>query len=156
MMQLTMKEAIVDAETNVVIKESQIPDPSADQVLIRVEVFGTNPKDWKVPAWTNTPHNSGDDVAGVVESVGTNVVEFKKGDRVAGLHVPRTGGGAFGEYALVPSNVTFHIPPTTTYEEVSTSYITSGYIRSHSITHSGRQQLSLWPLSRLHSHCSTI
>lgn len=40
-----MKEAIVSDE-GVVIKDSPIPEPGPDQVLIKVLVSGSNPKDW--------------------------------------------------------------------------------------------------------------
>lgn len=32
------------------------------------------------------PHNSGDDIAGIVHSIGKDVYEFKPGERVAALH----------------------------------------------------------------------
>lgn len=114
-----MKAASVGPGTTVSIREERRPTPSADQPLINTKTFGINPKDWKVPCWTNTEHKSGDDFAGVVEPVGENVVEFRKGDRIAGFHVTITEGGAFGENALLPSVRAFCIPSTTTYEEVS-------------------------------------
>jgi len=43
-----MKEAIVNPGPRVEIKESPIPIPNASQVVIKVIVSGTNPKDWKV------------------------------------------------------------------------------------------------------------
>lgn len=44
--------------------------------------------------------NTGDDIAGIVHSVGSNVWEFKKGDRVASFHEMMTSGGSFAEYAV--------------------------------------------------------
>lgn len=38
-----------------------------------------------VDLW-NMTMNSGDDIAGVVHAVGPDVVDFRPGDRVAGLH----------------------------------------------------------------------
>lgn len=80
-----MKEAIVAKGPKVSIHEVDIPKPNADQVLIKVVCSGSNPKDWKRPDY-GEPHNSGDDIAGIVEAVGENVVEFHKGDRVAAFH----------------------------------------------------------------------
>jgi NADPH2:quinone reductase len=69
-----------------------VPSPDAKQVLIKVIVSGCNPKDWKVPELAaNHPNaddgtfmakskagiNQGDDIAGIVEAVGKDVIEFK-------------------------------------------------------------------------------
>ena len=65
-----MKEAHIDADTNVTLHDVPIPeliDPH--QILVKVVVAGCNPKDWKMPAGTlvtiGSCPNSGDDVAGV-------------------------------------------------------------------------------------------
>ena len=41
-----MKEAIVKPGPTVNIVDSEIPKPGPDQVLIKVVVSGSNPKDW--------------------------------------------------------------------------------------------------------------
>lgn len=64
--------------------------------------------------------NTGDDIAGIVHSVGSDVTEFKPGDRVAAFHVMRSPGGAFAEYAIAPATTTFHIPAATSFEEAAT------------------------------------
>lgn len=114
-----MKEAIVNPDTSVTIRDTDVPKPKADQVLIKVVVSGSNPKDWKLPQWTKKPQNSGDDIAGIVESVGENVVEFKPGDRVAAFHQMTTEHGSFAEYAIALATTTFHIPAHVSFEEVS-------------------------------------
>ena len=82
-----MKEAIVSAGPKIHIVDSPIPTPEPDQVVIKAVVSGSNPKDWKNPLPTmGKSFNTGDDVAGVVHSVGSNLVEFKRGDRVAAFH----------------------------------------------------------------------
>jgi len=66
----TMKEAHIDADTNVTLHDVPIPqltDPH--HILIKVVVAGCNPKDWKMPVGMlvtiGSCPNSGDDVAGV-------------------------------------------------------------------------------------------
>ncbi|KAF9870597.1 alcohol dehydrogenase GroES-like domain-containing protein [Colletotrichum karsti] len=115
-----MKEAIVNPDISVDVKDSPIPEPGPGELLIKVLVSGTNPKDWKLPAWVGSAHNSGDDVAGIIEKVGSEVYEFEKGDRVAGFHVMRTEHGSFAEYAIVPAFSTFHLPKNVTFEEAAT------------------------------------
>jgi len=41
-----MKEAIVNEDLSVKIVDSPIPQPEPDQLVIRVVVSGSNPKDW--------------------------------------------------------------------------------------------------------------
>jgi NADPH:quinone reductase-like Zn-dependent oxidoreductase len=102
-------------------EQTEKPLPNDDQVLIKVRAASVNPLDWHYMRGTpylmrvagtglrkpNDPR-LGADVAGVVESVGKNVTDFKPGDEVFG-----TSGGAFAEYApasrvaLKPANITF-------------------------------------------------
>ncbi|KAE8311051.1 hypothetical protein BDV41DRAFT_578901 [Aspergillus transmontanensis] len=85
-----MKEVVSLAGPTVKLVDSPIPEPNDDQVLIKVVVSGSNPKDWKVPhlaASRDTSFrmmleakkglNQGDDIAGVIVKVGSNVVKFK-------------------------------------------------------------------------------
>lgn len=90
-----MKEAIVSAGPKVEIIDSPIPKPEPDQVVIQVVVSGSNPKDWKRPQDSGNSLNTGDDIAGIVHNVGSNVVEFKPGDRVAAFHQMMAPGTCF-------------------------------------------------------------
>jgi NADPH2:quinone reductase len=90
----TMKQVvgIPGAEIECKIESAPIPEPSDKQVLVKVIVSGSNPKDWKVPTWAGAYDgpdddswqarvrkgmNHGDDIAGVVEKVGKDVIAFK-------------------------------------------------------------------------------
>ena len=94
-----MKEVINHSGPRVVMRDSPIPEPDDDHVLIKVIVSGLNPKGWKAPElaqmYTEGPMyemvkpikdglNQGDDIAGIVEKVGANVVEFKVSTKVCG------------------------------------------------------------------------
>lgn len=103
------------------IEDVPIPKPNADQVLIKVVVSGSNPKDWKVPIWMGDENHQGDDVAGIVHEVGSNVTEFKPGDRVAAFHEMMTPHGSYAEYAIAWDHTTFHIPEKTSFEGIFTS-----------------------------------
>jgi NADPH2:quinone reductase len=122
-----MREAIVAKGPKVTIRDVDIPIPNADQILIKVIYSGSNPKDWKRPE-SGEPHNSGDDIAGIVEKVGDNVMEFKKGDRVAAFHEMMTPHGSFAEYAIAWAHTTFHLPRKTSFEEVCEIYILTATI----------------------------
>lgn len=80
----------------------------------------------KVPEWTNTESNQGDDCAGIVEAVGDEVTSFKPGDRVAGFHQTFSPGGTYAPFALCPSHTTFHLPAELSFEEAATFPATAG------------------------------
>src|SRR4051812_8537007 len=101
--------------------EIDIPELTADGVLVRVKAASVNPFDWHL--LTRTPYLVrtqagwrrpktrviGMDVAGVVEAAGADIPETKAGDEVYGCR-----SGAFGEYVCVrrpvapkPANLTF-------------------------------------------------
>lgn len=63
-----MLEALVSAGPVVKIHDTAIPTPGPKQILTRVIVSGSNPKDWKRPMWDPTHcanTNQGDDIAGM-------------------------------------------------------------------------------------------
>ncbi|KAF2144045.1 uncharacterized protein K452DRAFT_325332 [Aplosporella prunicola CBS 121167] len=111
-----MKEAMVADGPVVQIVDSPIPEPGPDQVVIKVAVSGSNPKDWKVVNWWKKTLNTGDDIAGTVHAVGANVSEFRPGDRVAAFHEMMEPHGSFAEYALAHAHTTFHLPSNTSFE----------------------------------------
>lgn len=65
---------------------TSVPQPGANEVLIRVEAAALNPIDWKIQRYgivvEKYPAILGSDIAGVIEGVGSNVTEFTTGDRV--------------------------------------------------------------------------
>ncbi len=75
---VNMKEVLIGEGPLVHHVDSPIPTPAHDQVLIKVEVSSTNPKDWKTDFVPRNllPINMGDDFAGTVHSVGQGVTGF--------------------------------------------------------------------------------
>lgn len=68
---------------------TDIPYPTIntpDEIIIRANAVGLNPIDWKSVEYNfcmpSFPWIGGREVAGTVEEVGTNVKDFKPGDRV--------------------------------------------------------------------------
>ena len=135
------KQVIVQSSIEAVeIIETPIPTPREYEIVIEVIISGTNPKDWKYPVWygfcfqvrsctsqhayvqsrKNWPHNSGDDIAGIVHACGKDVYEFRPGDRVAAYHITGAENGSFAEYAVAPDYTTFHIPHNVSFEEAAT------------------------------------
>ncbi|KAK8016920.1 hypothetical protein PG993_015109 [Apiospora rasikravindrae] len=112
-----MKECIILKGPTVKIVDSPIPEAKRpNDVVIKVVVSGSNPKDWKCAEWMDVEVNQGDDIAGIVHEVGSDVTEFKKGDRVAAFHEMLAPGGSYAEYAVAHQHTTFHIPSSTSFE----------------------------------------
>ena len=85
-----------------VLGETPLPKPNADQVLIHLKAAGVNPADWKNRSGAfkqfmplTFPWTPGLEGSGIVEAVGANVTSLKKGDEVYGIIA-----GGYAEYAL--------------------------------------------------------
>ena len=90
------------------LKEAPKPTPKDDEVLIRITACSLNGSDWEGLAgrplyariggvFRPGRQIPGSDIAGVIESVGSSVQEFRPGDEVFG-ELPGYGGG-LAEYA---------------------------------------------------------
>jgi alcohol dehydrogenase len=96
--------------------EVPVPTPGRNELLVRVHAAGLNPVDYKTREGTLRPIVSyslpvvgGNELAGVVESIGSAVIRFAPGDRVfARLH--KTTLGAFAEYAAVDEALVAKMP----------------------------------------------
>src|ERR1700761_433945 len=81
------------------LEDINIPQPAADEVLIKVYASSVNPVDQKIYAGesmekfpTKFPLTIGWDVSGVIEKVGDKVHGFSTGDEVYGRPYPTTNG----------------------------------------------------------------
>jgi NADPH:quinone reductase len=98
-----------------------LPDSlSPKDVLINVRAAASNPKDWLHLVVTGASLNSGDDMAGEVVAVGSEVTRFEPGDRVTAFHPMGKAYGAYAEFAIAPEHTTLHIPKDLSFEEAST------------------------------------
>ncbi|MGF2688108.1 NADP-dependent oxidoreductase [Marinobacter sp. DUT-3] len=101
------------------VVSSEIPQPQAGQVLLRVHGAGLNPIDWKTRKGLgfaarqiedSLPWTPGYDVAGEVVAVADDVTTLAPGDRVMGMvGFPATGGG-YAEYALAAADELAIVP----------------------------------------------
>ncbi|MBI4471057.1 MAG: NADPH:quinone reductase [Acidobacteria bacterium] len=104
-----------------VLKLEELPDPKPDsgQVLVRVKAVGVNPVDTYIRSGTyarkpNLPYTPGTDAAGVVEAVGSNVKNFKPGDRV---YTNGTITGACAELALADESRVHPLPAKASFSQ---------------------------------------
>ena len=110
------------------IEELPKPVPTADQILIKVQAVSLNGSDKEnligKPFYTRfaglrKPSNPilGSDIAGTVESVGTNVTAFKPGDELFG-EIPGYHGG-LAEYVCTDGQTLAHKPAGLTFAEAA-------------------------------------
>jgi len=114
----SMQAAVLEQHGNVFRRAAVArPVPAQGQVLVRVMASGVNPLDLKIRegkaehARHPLPAILGIDMAGVVESVGPGVTDFRAGDEVYGM----TGGvggiqGSLAEVAAVDVRLLAHKP----------------------------------------------
>ena len=109
--------------------EVEQPKPEPNQVLIKVAATSINRPDL-VQRMGNYPPPPGDseilglEVAGRVAQVGSEVSDWKIGDRVMAL----VGGGGYAEYAVAYANHLMPIPDNMSFAEaacVNESYLTA-------------------------------
>lgn len=117
-MTIQMKAALATAaNTPLTLSQLPVPQPKANEVLIKVIASGINPLDLKIAAGA-APHAKqpfpsvlGMDTAGIVEQVGAEVDGFKIGDRVYGM-VGGIGGyqGSLAEYQAIDAALLARAP----------------------------------------------
>ncbi|WP_394211507.1 NADP-dependent oxidoreductase [Enterovibrio calviensis] len=104
------------------LQQTEIPEPTTDQVLVNVAYAGVNPVDAKTRAglgWgaekikDSLPWVPGFDAAGtVVNAVG----QYQAGDRVAGRIVE---GGGYGQYLCANLDALSRIPETVSFQHAA-------------------------------------
>ena len=125
------------------LREVDKPSVGEDEVLVRVRAASVHPDVWHVVtgrpyilrlmgAGFSRPRNAipGTDMAGVVESVGERVTQFRQGDGVFGETITTdqwTNGGAYAEYVSVRQDLLALKPDSITFEQAA-SVPSSGFI----------------------------
>src|SRR6202040_3104227 len=89
-------------------EDAPVPEPKANEVLVRVIASGVNPADPLIVSGkyarefgTHLPLIPGYDVAGVVEKTGAKITKLKIGDGVYGYALFGVG---WAEYAVLAEN----------------------------------------------------
>jgi zinc-binding alcohol dehydrogenase family protein len=124
---LTRYLPITDPES---LMDVELPEPSPQprDLLVRVEAVSVNPVDTKVRAPKNKieprPKVLGWDAAGVVETVGSDVIRFRPGDEVyyAGSIV-RPGSNS--EFHVVDERIVGHKPTSLDFAEAAALPLTT-------------------------------
>ncbi|SFE71183.1 zinc-binding dehydrogenase [Spirosoma endophyticum] len=117
------------------LADAPLPQPGNLEVRVNIKAVSLNPADYKLiggghPAWTY-PHIPGLDAAGIIDTVGQDVTQWKPGDRVA-FHANLTKPGVFAEYAIASTLALALIPAAISFEEAA-SLPCSGLTAMHAL-----------------------
>ena len=93
----------------IVIDELPCPAPGEGELVVRVAAAGVGPwdaliREGKSAVQPSLPVTLGSDFAGIVDSVGTGVIQFKPGDEVFGV-TNKQFCGAYAEYAVASAQM---------------------------------------------------
>lgn len=109
------------------LKEAEVPmpQPKEHQVIVKERATSINPIDWKLREgylqqkmpW-EFPIILGWDVAGEIVEIGSEVTDWKVGDRVF-ARPDTTRFGTYAEYTAVDDNLLAYIPENISYEEAA-------------------------------------
>src|SRR5581483_2162 len=113
------------------VRDFPTPQPSADQVLVRVRAAGVNRADLlqragNYPAPPGCPQDiPGLEFAGEVAELGPEARLWKPGQRVFGI----TGGGAYAEFIVAHERTLAEVPPNLDWLEAAS--IPEVFITAH-------------------------
>lgn len=116
-----------------------VPKPKPNEAIVQIKAIGLNFidvyfREGRYPA--ALPFVDGQEAAGVVSEVGSEVKSLKAGDRVAYTSVL----GAYAEYAAVPGDRLVRIPEKVTFEQGAAAMLQG--MTAHYLTH------TTYPLKR--------
>jgi NADPH2:quinone reductase len=115
------------------LEEIPVPEPKAGEARVKIEAIGVNYIDIYQRTGLyplKTPFTLGTEGAGIVDAVGPDVTEVKKGERVGYAMIP----GSYAEYAIVPAARLVPIPPNID-ARTAAALMTQG-MTAHYLTHS--------------------
>src|SRR5215217_2329691 len=110
-LQHTMRAAVITGPGQCSVREVKIPEPAANQVLVRIEgcgVCASNIPPWEGRPWFTypmVPGALGHEGWGRIAEIGSAVRDFAKGDRVAIL-----SNHAYAEYDVCDSSSAVKLP----------------------------------------------
>src|SRR5882762_8683937 len=112
------------------LEEVPAPRPGAGQVLVRMHAIGVNPVETYIRSGTyarlpELPYTPGNDGAGVIEQVGSDVHEFKAGDRV---YTAGSISGTYAEFVLCKTEQVHRLPANVSFAQgaaMGTPYATA-------------------------------
>lgn len=123
-----MKASIIESYGKKILYKEDIPNPKVlpGEVLIQIKAASVNPIDWKVALGKvkillnyKMPLILGNDGAGIISEIGSEVKKFKVGDEVYFRPGKQVQKGTFAEYISVLENEVAFKPKNLSFEEAA-------------------------------------
>lgn len=107
----------------ILIDEIARPTPQEGELVVQVAAAGVGPwdaliREGKSVVQLSLPIILGSDLAGIVDSVGTGVIQFKPGDKVFGV-TNKQFCGAYAEYAVASAGMVAAMPSSLSFVEAA-------------------------------------
>src|SRR5205809_3988178 len=111
-------------------EDAPTPQPRPGEVLVRIDAIGINPVETYIRSGTyarlpELPYTPGNDGAGVIEQAGSDVTEFKAGDRV---YTAGSLSGTYAEFVLCKTAQVHRLPANVSFAQgaaMGTAYATA-------------------------------
>ena len=100
-----MKKIVMTGPRKSEIVETPVPEIKDNELLVKVTYTGMCHSEWYPWSVASPGEEFGHETVGVVAECGSEVEDFKVGDRVTGL-----GGGGYREYIVMEPAKTCHVP----------------------------------------------
>jgi NADPH:quinone reductase-like Zn-dependent oxidoreductase len=109
----------------IVLDEIPCPTPEEGELVVRVDAAGVGPwdaliREGKSAVRVSLPLILGADLAGIVDSAGTGVIQFKPGDEVFGV-TNKQFCGAYAEYAVASAQMVAARPRSLSFVEAASA-----------------------------------
>lgn len=110
-----------------IVDDAPYNKPEADEIVVQTMAIAFNPADFVVQKLGIIvdvfPAILGCDMAGVVEEVGSGIMEFQVGDRVVGQGQPKAGGinkyATFQQYVVIKMPLVAKIPDSISWTDAA-------------------------------------
>jgi NADPH:quinone reductase-like Zn-dependent oxidoreductase len=106
------------------VEETSIPEPSENEVLIKIMAAGINPVDYKIRNGSirfivpgSFPRTPGGELAGIVDKNGPGSKFFKQGEKVFAMLGLR--GGGYSEYLCVKEDLISRMPDNIDFDHAA-------------------------------------
>jgi NADPH:quinone reductase-like Zn-dependent oxidoreductase len=106
------------------VEEASIPEPSENEVLVKIMAAGINPVDYKIRNGSiriivpgSFPRTPGGEIAGIVEKNGPGSKFFKTGEKVFAMLGLR--GGGYSEYLCVKEDLISRMPDNIDFDHAA-------------------------------------